>query len=193
MLNIVLFGPPGVGKGTQAKLLLEKYGLKHLSTGDMLRAEKASGSELGQKVAAIMDAGTLVSDDIVNEIVESQVNANQDATGYIFDGYPRTVAQAAKLDEILTGINADIRGMIYVDAEESELVSRLLKRAQDQGRIDDTEEVIRHRLVEYATKTLPVAGYYETQNKLQKIDGFGSVEAVFSRLCALIDKLASQA
>lgn len=193
MLNIVLFGPPGVGKGTQAKLLLEKYGLKHLSTGDMLRAEKASGSELGNRVAAIMDAGNLVSDDIVNEIVESQVNANKSAKGFIFDGYPRTVAQAGKLDEILTGIGATVQGMIYVNAEENELVARLLNRAREQGRVDDTEDVIRNRLVEYNTKTLPVADYYDAQNKLQKVNGVGKVEEVFARLCTLIDELAANA
>lgn len=187
MLNIVLFGPPGVGKGTQAKKLVERYGLKHLSTGDMLRAEKASGSDLGNKVAEIMNAGKLVSDEIVNAIVESQVRANRDEKGFIFDGYPRTSAQAAKLDEILAGIDAGIAATLFLDAPKEELVSRLLKRAQEQGRADDNEETIEKRVVEYNEKTLPVAEVYRAQDKLRTVEGLGEIDEVFERLVAVVE------
>lgn len=189
MLNIILFGPPGAGKGTQAKSLVEKYNLKHLSTGDMLRSEIASGSELGNRVKSIMDAGTLVSDDIVNEIVESQVRANRDAAGFIFDGYPRTVAQAAKLEEILAGIDESLNGLFSVEVPVEELTRRILKRAIDSGRMDDTEEVILNRLKEYNSKTRPVADYFAAKGMSHTVDGMGEIEDIFARLCAAIDRV----
>jgi adenylate kinase len=188
MLNIILFGPPGVGKGTQSKLLIEKYGIKHLSTGDMLRAEIASGSELGNRVKSIMDSGVLVSDDIVNEIVQSQVRANRDAKGFIFDGYPRTVAQAGKLDEILAAIGEKMTGLFELEAPEDELVRRILKRAVESGREDDTEEVIQNRLVEYYSKTAPVADYYAAKGMRHTVNGLGTLEEILARLCEAIDQ-----
>lgn len=194
MLNIVLFGPPGVGKGTQAEKLLKKYDLKHLSTGDMLRAEKASGSELGNRVAAIMASGALVSDEIVNEIVRSQIQRLAGTVlGFIFDGYPRTIEQAKTLDTNLVGIEAEITLTLFLDAPKDELVKRLLIRAQELGRADDTEAVIEARVVEYHTKTLPVAGYYKDQGKLYKVDGTGSVEEVFDRLTSIVDSAVAAA
>lgn len=189
MLNIILFGPPGVGKGTQSKLLIEKYDIKHLSTGDMLRAEIASGSELGNRVKSIMDAGTLVSDDIVNEIVESQVRANRDAKGFIFDGYPRTVAQAGTLESILEGIGEKMTGLFELEAPEAELIRRILKRALESGREDDTEEVIQNRLKEYYAKTQPVADYFASKEQRHTVDGLGTIEEIHTRLCGSIDKV----
>ena len=194
MLNIVLFGPPGSGKGTQADLLVEKYGLKHLSTGDMLRAEKASGSELGNRVAAIMASGKLVSDDIVNEIVRSQVKAFVGTVpGFIFDGYPRTNEQADTLDAALQEIATSVTATLFLDVPKVELVKRLLQRAIEKGRADDTEAVIEERVVEYNTKTLPVAALYEEQGKLHMVDGLGAVTDIFNRLVAIVDQARAQA
>jgi adenylate kinase len=189
MLNIVLFGPPGSGKGTQAALLVEKYGLKHLSTGDMLRAEKASGSELGNRVAEIMASGKLVSDDVVNEIVRSQLGAHAASVpGFIFDGYPRTIAQAKTLDGFLHELGTSVTVTLFLDVPKDELIKRLLQRAKELGRADDTEAVIEERIVEYITKTLPVADHYKAQGKLHMVDGLGSVEDIFGRLMALADQ-----
>lgn len=189
MFNIILFGPPGAGKGTQAKNLIERYELTHLSTGDMLRAARKSGTELGQRVAAIMDAGHLVSDEIVNELVEEQVMHAEDVKGFIFDGYPRTVAQAETLDQILSKVDHPVKAVLFLEVEKEELIGRLLKRAQDQGRADDTREVIEERVVEYNKKTLPVAEYYGQQNKVHKVDGLGSIEDIAGRLYTALDGL----
>lgn len=189
MFNIIIFGPPGAGKGTQAKNLIERYSLKHLSTGDMLRAARKSGTELGQRVAAIMDAGKLVSDEIVNELVEEQVMDGQDEQGFIFDGYPRTVSQAETLDEILAKVDEPVAAVVFLEVPKDELIERLLKRAQEQGRADDTREVIEERVEEYNSKTLPVAEYYAAQDKVHRIKGTGSVEEIAGRLFAVLDPL----
>lgn len=182
MVNIVLFGPPGAGKGTQSALLIGTFGLIHLSTGDMLRAEKASGSELGQRVQRIMDAGQLVSDEIVIELIRVRLQANPQAQGFIFDGFPRTVPQAQALDALLQEQNTSISHMISLVVPEEELIARLVKRGADSGRADDNEETIRNRISVYKKETLPVADYYAAQGKLQEIQGIGSVEDIFTQI-----------
>lgn len=188
MLNIVLFGPPGAGKGTQSKILIEKHGLTHLSTGDMLRAEKASGSELGERVKQIMAEGKLVSDSIVIEMIANRLDAQ--SQGYIFDGFPRTVAQAEALDRLLQSHDLGITAMVQLEVADEELVSRLVQRGKDSGRADDNEETIRKRLAEYKDKTLPVAGYYKAQDKWISVDGIGDITAISERVAAAIEQYA---
>lgn len=187
MFNILLFGPPGVGKGTQSNLIKEKYDLEHLSTGDMLRAARKSGTELGNRVAAIMDAGTLVSDEIVNELVNERVTNGTEKQGFIFDGYPRTVAQAQYLDEILAKAGSPLAAVVFLKAPDGELIERLLKRAQDQGRADDTREVIEARIVNYNAQTLPVAEHYEPQGKVHLINGVGTIEEIANNIQTVLD------
>lgn len=182
MLNIVLFGPPGAGKGTQSALLTERFGLVHLSTGDILRAEVAAGTELGKKAKALMDAGNLVPDEIVIGMIEAKIKSSAGAKGFIFDGFPRTVAQAEALDNILTQNGLSINYMISLQVAQSLLTERLLKRAQELGRLDDTEEVINNRFNVYQQSTLPVAEYYKGQGKLCVVDGVGSIDEIFGRI-----------
>lgn len=189
MFNIIIFGPPGAGKGTQANFIIESYGLKHLSTGDMLRAARKSGTELGNRVAAIMDSGKLVSDEIVNELVEEQVLNGGDEKGFIFDGYPRTVAQAETLDAILAKVDAPVKGVLFLKVPNEELIVRLLDRAKKQGRADDNEESIKQRVEEYNVKTLPVAKYYEEQGKVVDVVGLGTIDEIQGRIAGSLNKL----
>ena len=186
MLNIILFGPPGAGKGTQAARIIEQFGLAHLSTGDMLRSEIKAGTELGKEVEAIMASGKYVSDEIVIKIIDGKLGQHADAQGFIFDGFPRTVPQAEALDRLMAGRNLKIDAMVRMEVPQQELIQRLLKRAQEQGRADDNEESIQQRIQEYETKTLPVATYYEQQGKLQSVNGLGSVEEIFGRISDLL-------
>jgi adenylate kinase len=189
MLNLVLFGPPGAGKGTQSQKLIEKYGLIHLSTGDLLRGEIAQGTELGLEAKKLMDEGKLVPDAVVIGMISHKLDANHDAKGFIFDGFPRTVAQAEALDQLLESKNAPISGMISLEVPDDELERRLLIRGKDSGRPDDANpEVIRKRIKEYNDKTAPVAGFYNTQSKLKGIDGVGEVDEIFDTICAVISK-----
>jgi adenylate kinase len=183
MLNIVLFGPPGAGKGTQSENLINKYGLVHLSTGDILRTEIARGTALGKKAKEIMDKGELVSDEIVIGMIESKLDENPNAKGIIFDGFPRTAAQAVALDDLLQKKGTGISGMLALEVDDEELVKRLLIRGQASGRPDDkNEEVIRRRIVEYNNKTLPLKNYYNEQGKFHSIDGIGSIDDIFKLL-----------
>jgi adenylate kinase len=183
MLNIVLFGPPGAGKGTQSENLINKYGLVHLSTGDILRSEIARGTSLGRKAKEIMDRGELVGDDIVIGMIESKLDENTSAKGFIFDGFPRTAAQAVALDDLLQKKGTGISGMLALEVNDEELVNRLLQRGKNSGRADDqNQEVIRRRIQEYNNKTLPLKNYYSEQGKFHSIDGIGSIDEIFHLL-----------
>ena len=188
MLNLVLFGPPGAGKGTQSHKLIEKYGLIHLSTGDLLRSEIAQGTVLGLEAKKLMDQGILVPDEVVIGMISSKLDANKNAKGFIFDGFPRTVAQAEALDRLLESKKSPISGMIALVVDDAELEYRLLLRGKESGRPDDANpEVIRKRIKEYNDKTAPVAGFYKSQNKFTSVDGTGSVEEVFDAICKILD------
>jgi len=187
MLNLVLFGPPGAGKGTQSQKLIEKYGLIHLSTGDLLRIEKDNGTPLGLEAKKLMDDGKLVPDEVVIGIISNKLDANLNAKGFIFDGFPRTVAQAEALDTLLESKKTPITVMIALQVPDDELERRLLLRGKDSGRPDDANpEVIRKRIKEYNDKTAPVAGFYKTQNKYNSINGIGSVNEIFDAIGGII-------
>lgn len=192
MLNIALFGPPGAGKGTQSKKLLEKYNLTYISTGDILRSEIAAKSELGLKAKTIIEAGGLVSDELVVQIIEKKIRENQNARGILFDGFPRTVVQAYILDGLLLKLNTSLDMMISLDVPEQELIDRLLLRAKTSGRSDDTLEVIKVRLDEYNEKTKPVADFYEEQNKYFKLNGVGELDEIFNSIVELVEKNKSK-
>ena len=189
MFNLILFGPPGSGKGTQSEKLIAKYGLKHLSTGDLLRSEIAAKTPLGLEAKNIMDKGQLVPDEVVIGMISSALDANPTAKGFLFDGFPRTGAQAKALDNLLELKEASINVMLALDVSEEELVKRLLKRGETSGRSDDTNEhVIRARITEYHNKTAIVAEYYRQFNKVVLIKGEGSVDDIFAALSKEIDE-----
>src|SRR5450631_3134056 len=188
MFNLILFGPPGSGKGTQSEKLIAKYGLKHLSTGDLLRYEISRQTPLGQEAQNFMDKGQLVPDEVVIGMISSSLDANQDCKGFLFDGFPRTSAQAEALDKLLELKKAPIAAMLALDVSEEELVKRLLKRGETSGRSDDTNEnVIRARITEYRNKTAAVADYYRAFDKVVMVKGEGSVDDIFTRLCKEIN------
>ncbi len=189
MFNLILFGPPGSGKGTQSEKLIAKYGLNHLSTGDLLRSEIATKTPLGLEAKNIMDKGQLVPDEVVIGMISSELDANPTAKGFLFDGFPRTGAQAQALDNLLELKEASINVMLALDVSEEELVKRLLKRGETSGRSDDTNEhVIRARITEYHNKTAIVAEYYRQFNKVVLIKGEGSVDDIFAALSKEIDE-----
>jgi adenylate kinase len=186
MLNIALFGPPGAGKGTQSRLLLEKYNLTYIATGDMLRTEIEEGSELGKMAKAVIDRGQLVSDEIIVRMIEKKINTNPDSQGFLFDGFPRTVVQAYILEGLLLRMNTSLNSVLSLEVEEDELVRRLLARGMTSGRSDDTPEVIQLRLKEYRDKTAPVAGYYRDLGVFTPIEGIGTIEEIATRLDEVI-------
>lgn len=189
MLNIVLFGPPGAGKGTQAEKLISKYNLVHLSTGDIFRANIKGETELGLLAKSYMDDGNLVPDEVTIKMLESEVTKNPSAEGFIFDGFPRTTPQAEALEIFLKGKGTTISVMMALDVLEAELIKRLLLRGKDSGRADDaSEEVIVNRINVYNEQTAVVADFYNQQNKFKKIDGTGSIDEIFDRLCSAIDE-----
>lgn len=193
MLNLILFGPPGSGKGTQAAKLIDKYNLFHISTGDMFRYELSNNTELGQLARSYMDKGQLVPDSVTISMLQKRVEDNPDVKGFIFDGFPRTKTQAAALDSFLAERGESITGLIELIVNEDEIVKRILLRGASSGRADDNDEsIIRNRFDVYRKETTPVGEHYEDLGKAHKIEGIGSVEDIFDKLCATIDALASK-
>jgi adenylate kinase len=189
MFNLVLFGPPGSGKGTQSDKLVEKYGLIHLSTGNLLRAEIAQKTPLGVEAKSFIDKGQLVPDEVVIGMVDSFFDKHKDARGFLFDGFPRTVAQAKALDKLLELKKTEIGKVLILDVDEEELIKRLLHRGKTSDRSDDLDEkVLRNRQEVYKNETLPVAAYYSKARKVNHVDGMGDIDGIFSRLAAVIDK-----
>ncbi|MFY0688707.1 MAG: adenylate kinase [Cyclobacteriaceae bacterium] len=189
MLNIVLFGPPGAGKGTQSNHLIEKYKLIHLSTGDLFRKHLGEGTELGKLAQGYMDQGNLVPDEVVIKMVEDKVAHHMDANGFIFDGFPRTVPQAQALDKMLANHNLSISGMISLEVPEEELKKRLLERGKTSGRADDQDMAkIENRIQVYHNETSPVADFYKGQNKFNGIHGVGGIDDIFKEISSVIDQ-----
>lgn len=190
MLNIVLFGPPGAGKGTQSERIIKSYGLMHLSTGDIFRANIKGETDLGKLAKSYIDKGHLVPDEVTIDMLKSEFKKVENPKGFIFDGFPRTNAQAAALDEFLTKEGTAIKGMLALNVEENELRERLKKRAEVSGRTDDANpDVIQNRINVYKAETLPVKEYYQKQGKYSEIDGIGSMDEVTERLFKTIDSL----
>ena len=189
MLNIVLFGPPGAGKGTQAAKLVEKYNLTHLSTGDVFRYNIKNETELGTLAKSYMDEGNLVPDEVTIKMLESEVDKVKNPVGFIFDGFPRTSPQADALLAFLESKGTEVKLMLALDVPEDELVKRLISRGADSGRPDDqNESIVRNRIQVYNTQTAVVADYYTAKNKFEKINGVGSIESIFESTCNVIEK-----
>lgn len=189
MFNLILFGPPGSGKGTQSERLVEKYGVVHLSTGNLLRAEIAGKTPLGLEAKSFIDKGQLVPDEVVIGMVDSYFDQHRDARGFLFDGFPRTVAQARALDNLLGLKKTGIAAVLALQVNEEELVKRLLNRGKTSGRSDDTDEsVIRKRFSVYNEETSPVADHYKKSKKFHSIEGEGTIDEIFDRLSAAIEK-----
>ena len=188
MLNLVLFGPPGAGKGTQSEKLISHYGLVHISTGDVFRALDPA-SDLAKLAKSYSDKGDLVPDDVTIQILENEVSKHPNAKGVIYDGFPRTNAQAEALDKFLGGKGDAISMMVALDVAEEELKARLLKRAEVSGRADDADpEIIKNRIANYKRQTAPVADFYKAQGKLRLVNGIGSIDDIFGRICEAVDK-----
>ncbi|MGZ8523130.1 MAG: adenylate kinase [Chitinophagaceae bacterium] len=189
MFNIILFGPPGSGKGTQSEKLVEKYGLIHLSTGDLLRKERKLKTPLGLEAQQFIDKGQLVPDEVVIGMISSALDENFEARGFLFDGFPRTVAQAEALDKLLELKKSEIGVVLFLEVDEDELIKRLVHRGKTSGRTDDSEEYIQRKRQEvYKNETLPVAAYYSKLKKVVTINGMGNIEEIFSRLSSQIEK-----
>ena len=189
MLNLVLFGPPGAGKGTQSAKLIEKYQLVHISTGDMFRLHITNDTELGKRVKQIMADGILVPDSITIEMLEEEVQNNPAAKGFIFDGFPRTVAQAEALDSFLEEKEQSITGVVQLEVTQEEIKHRIAERQKVSGRTDDGADKLIKRIDEYFSKTIHVLPYYEAQNKVSKVNGIGDIEDIFTNVCSAIDSL----
>lgn len=188
MFNLILFGPPGSGKGTQSEKLISKYGFKHLSTGDLLRAEIANKTALGLEAKNLMDKGQLVPDEVVIGMIRSALDANPGVPGFLFDGFPRTTAQARALDDLLHQKGTGIGVVLFLQVPDNELIKRMVSRAATSGRSDDADEnVQKKRLDIYQRDTLPVADHYSQFGKVQQIEGVGAIDEIFQKICEQID------
>lgn len=189
MVNFLIFGPPGSGKGTQSVKLAEKFNLKHLSTGDMLRAEIAAGTELGKKMSSIMSKGELVPDEVVIEMIANRIDSTKNAAGFLFDGFPRTVAQTEALEKMLNERGMKINSMLVLDVDHDELVKRLILRADLSGRPDDKDPaVIENRIDVYRSKTEPIIDYCRQRGIYQPVNGVGTIDEIFDRLCEFMEE-----
>ncbi len=192
MINLILFGPPGSGKGTQAAKLVQQYDLLHISTGDLFRHEMGNNTPLGQKAKSYIEKGELVPDEVTIGMLRNKVEANPEVSGYIFDGFPRTVAQAEALDELLAGRGTEVSRLIMLDVPDDELVKRLLERGKTSGRADDTDEsIIRNRIDVYKSETAPVFDFYARQGKAVRVYGVGGIGEIFGRLCSEVEAVGS--
>lgn len=190
MFNLIIFGPPGAGKGTQSAMLLEKYNLIHLSTGDVFRSNIKGETELGLLAKSYIDKGELVPDEVTIAMVEDFLKERTDTNGFIFDGFPRTVSQGEALDSILKELGTEIHAVLALEVEEDELVTRLLARGKVSGRTDDqSEEKIRNRFGEYSNKTEPLLAFYAAKNILHRINGLGDIDEIFDALCDAVDSV----
>lgn len=187
MLNLVLFGPPGAGKGTQSQKLIDRYQLVHVSTGDLFRAHIADQTTLGQQVSQLIADGELVPDSITIAMLEQEIDKNPQAKGFIFDGFPRTVAQAEALDRFLESKGTQLTGVVALDVTEEELTARIARRKAVSNRADDDSEKLKKRIEEYFNKTIHVLPYYEKQGKLTKVNGIGDIEAIFDSIKEVVD------
>jgi adenylate kinase len=188
MLNFVLFGPPGAGKGTQSEKLISKYQLVHISTGDLFRAHIKNQTALGKRVSQLIAEGELVPDKITIDMLEEEIDKNPNAKGFVFDGFPRTIPQAEELDKFLESKGSKIAGVIALDVDKEELVKRVAQRQLETGRVDDQADKSQKRIDEYFNKIILVLPYYDAQKKLTKINGIGNIDDIFNKLCAVIDK-----
>ncbi len=190
MINLILFGPPGSGKGTQAEKLVEKYNLLHISTGDLFRYEMGNDTALGLKAKEYISKGELVPDSVTIGMLKNKVDANPDVPGYIFDGFPRNINQSEALDEILKEKGEEVSVLLSLDVDDEEIIKRILNRGKTSGRSDDNDEsIIRNRIEVYKSETTPVFDFYAKSNKSKLINGIGSIEEIFGRLCKEIDGL----
>ena len=192
-MRLILMGPPGAGKGTQAKVIAEKYGVPAVSTGDIFRANVSEGTPLGQEAQRYMDAGDYVPDEVTNGMVRDRLAETDAASGFLLDGYPRTLAQVDELDAMLADLDASLDAVVLLVVDEDELVSRLVQRAQSDGRSDDTEEVVRHRQEVYHEQTEPLVEVYSRRGLVRTVDGIGSVEEVSGRVFGELDSLTARA
>lgn len=188
MLNVVIFGAPGSGKGTQSEKIVEKYQLNHISTGDVLRAEIRNGTDLGKTAKGYIDQGQLIPDELMVDILASVFDSFKDSKGVIFDGFPRTIPQAESLKKMLKERGQDITVMLDLDVPEEELMTRLIKRGQMSGRADDNEETIKKRLDVYRNQTAPLKEFYKSEGVYSYINGYGELERIFADVCAAIEK-----
>ncbi|MBK8965864.1 MAG: adenylate kinase [Lewinellaceae bacterium] len=193
MINLILFGPPGSGKGTQAARLVEKYNLVHISTGDLFRYEMGNNTPLGQQAKAYIAQGELVPDEVTIGMLRNKVEAHPEARGFIFDGFPRTIPQAQALDLLMAEEKTEIHALLALHVPDAEIIKRITLRGETSGRTDDLDEtIIRNRIDVYKSETRPVHDYYAGQNKSHSIEGMGTIDAIFDRLCAVIDAVGMQ-